>query len=250
MTKKSEAMDKPEEKTSESGKENCIGLDFISDVAHELRTPIAVLRGALEALCDGVVCEKEKVGEYHRHMLSESIYLQRLVNDLLEYSRLQNSGFKIFKEPVNVCDVISDVCRSAGSLAVKRNIKIIREVSSYVYMINGDYARLRQMFTVVLDNAVKFSGDDQKVLVEEKINGEKLIVSIKDNGCGIAAEDLDNIFKKFHRVMSVQNRSGSGLGLPIAREIADRHGAEISVDSKQGRGTVFTFTFCSENADK
>ena len=107
-----------------------INRNFVSSVAHELRTPVAVLRGSLEALCDGVITESGQVREYHRQMLSESIYLQRLVTDLLEFSRLQSSGFSIVKEPVNISDVLSDVCRSIKQIAASRGIELICEKCS------------------------------------------------------------------------------------------------------------------------
>jgi signal transduction histidine kinase len=217
--------------------------DFISDVAHELRTPVAVLRGSLEALCDGIITDKQQIEEYHRHMLSESIFLQRLVNDLLEYSRLRSTGFEIIMEPVNIADVISDVCRVIQCIASERKIKIIHKDSVPFYFINGDYARLRQMFTVILDNAVKFSPEAEEVTIEERSDEGKLTVSIRDNGCGIAPDELDGIFERFHRVISDRNRNGSGLGLPIAREIAQRHDIKISVSSVYGKGTEFMFSF-------
>ena len=199
--------------------------DFISNVAHELRTPVAVLRGSLEALCDGVIYEKEQVDQYHRQMLSESIYLQRLVTDLLEFSRLNSSSFEIIREPVNLSDVVCDVCRSISRIAAQKNIVIIRESDNSVYIVNGDYARLRQMLIVILDNAVKFTPEGGTVTVNQQRDGGKFKITVSDTG---------------------SNRNGSGLGLPIAREIALRHDAKIDVKSKTGEGTSFIFTFSSE----
>ncbi|MDO5148862.1 MAG: sensor histidine kinase [Oscillospiraceae bacterium] len=220
--------------------------DFISNVAHELRTPVAVLRGSLEALCDGVIYEKEQVDQYHRQMLSESIYLQRLVTDLLEFSRLNSSSFEIIREPVNLSDVVCDVCRSISRIAAQKDIAIIRESDNSVYIVNGDYARLRQMLIVILDNAVKFTPEGGTVTVNQQRDGDKFKITVSDTGCGIAEDDLEDIFCRFHRLMSDSNRNGSGLGLPIAREIALRHDAKIDVKSKTGEGTSFIFTFSSE----
>lgn len=220
--------------------------DFISNVAHELRTPIAVLRGSLEALCDGVICEKEQVEQYHRQMLSESIYLQRLVTDLLEFSRLNNSSFEIIREPVNLSDVVYDVCRSISRLAVPKNISLKRETDNSVYIVNGDYARLRQMLIVILDNAVKFTPEGGTVTVSQQRKDDKYVINVSDTGCGIPEDEIENIFTRFHRLTSDVNRNGSGLGLPIAREIALRHDAKIDVKSKTGEGTSFIFTFSSE----
>lgn len=228
-----------------------ISRNFVSGVAHELRTPVAVLRGSLEALCDGVVYEHDQVNEYHKQMLAESIYLQRLVTDLLEFSRLQSSGFRIEKEPVCISDVISDVCRSIRQIASAKNINIIREDEPLVYIISGDYARLRQMFIVILDNAVKFTDHGGTVTVREKLLEDgSLGIEIADTGCGIAEDQLDDIFVKFHRTVSGQNRNGTGLGLAIAKEIALRHGSEIKVRSRVGEGTVFSFNFAERLSEK
>ncbi len=226
---------------SEAEKE--AGKNFVSAVAHELRTPVAVIRGSLEALCDGVVYEREQVSEYHRQMLSESIYLQRLVTDLLEYSRLQNAEFSIAAEPVMVHDVLTDVCRGIRRIADEKGVLLSVQENGPLFAVNGDYARLRQMFIVILDNAVKFTEPGGSVSVTEKEADGKLYVTVSDTGCGIPENEISDIFVRFHRSHSDMNRSGTGLGLAIAKEIASRHSAEIKVSSVPGEGTSFTFVF-------
>ena len=238
------------EAETSAASEKEISRNFVSAVAHELRTPVAVIRGSLEALCDGVICERSQVEDYHRQMLSESIYLQRLVTDLLEFSRLQSAGFSIVREPVNISDVVSDVCRSVKKIADEKGVELIRENEAPLYVVNGDYARLRQMLIVILDNAVKFTDKGGRVTVSERCEGEKLELTVTDTGCGIAPEETERIFVKFHRSMTGQNRNGTGLGLAIAKEIAERHGAEIKVKSKLGEGTSFTFCFSEKMSEE
>ncbi len=198
-----------------------------------------MIRGSLEALCDEVVTDPEQVKNYHRQMLSESISLQRLVSDLLDLSRLQNADFKIEMQPLDLCEILRDAVRSAGHLARDKNVEIAQEYDVSTLTVTGDYGRLRQMFMIVLDNAVKFSPAGGKIHVALK-NGT---VSIRDRGKGIAQEDLPHIFDRFYRVKSEDNKNGSGLGLAIAREIADRHGVEVSVTSEPNEGTEFRFRF-------
>ncbi|WP_049962812.1 ATP-binding protein [Ruminococcus sp. HUN007] len=224
--------------------------NFVSSVAHELRTPVAVIRGSLEALCDGIICEREQVKEYHRQMLNESIYLQRLVTDLLEFSRLQSASFSIIREPVNIADVVSDVCRSLKKIAEEKGVSLETGDESPVFIVNGDYARLRQMLIVILDNAVKFTDKGGRVTVSQHMENEKLYLTVSDTGCGIAEDELPLIFVKFHRTVTGQNRNGTGLGLAIAREIASRHGAEITAESKVGEGTTFTFCFSEKMTEE
>ncbi|MDO5560143.1 MAG: HAMP domain-containing sensor histidine kinase [Oscillospiraceae bacterium] len=217
--------------------------DFISCVAHELRTPVAILRGSLEALCDGAVTDKQQTDEYYRQMLSESIYLQRLVSDLLDFSRLRNTEFSIAMEPVCVTDVLDDVYRGFRHIADQKGISIEKKYDSGTYVINGDYGRLRQMFAAVADNAVKFTPYGGNVQVKLSQSGDSFMVHISDTGCGIAENEISDIFTKFHRRMSDDNSSGTGLGLAITNSIASRHCVSINVKSSPGCGTDFCFDF-------
>ncbi len=213
--------------------------DFVANISHELRTPVTVIRGSLEALCDGVVHEPEQVKKYHAQMLGESIFLQRLVDDLLDLSRLQNPDFKIEMSEVNLCEVLDDAARTAGQMAKQKNIAVKREQDTQLLTVPGDYGRLRQMFLIVLDNAVKFSPPGSEISLTHK--GKT--VSVKDNGPGIPKEDLPYIFDRFYKTKSAENENGTGLGLSIAKQIADRHGVKVSLTSEPGEGAVFIFEF-------
>ena len=223
----------------ESERLNKLRRDFVANISHELRTPVTVIRGSLEALCDEVVTDPEQVKSYHRQMLNESMFLQRLVNDLLDLSRLQNTDFKIEMEKISLCDVLSDVVRSARHMAQNKNIEIRQEHDAQMCTAFGDYGRLRQMFLIILDNAIKFSPQGGVVTVSLKDK----TVSISDNGIGIAQEDLPYIFDRFYQVKSEKNKNGTGLGLAIAKQIADRHNIHVIVNSRQNEGTAFQFQF-------
>ncbi|MDD2494103.1 MAG: ATP-binding protein [Tissierellia bacterium] len=211
--------------------------DFITNISHELRTPVTVIRGSLEALCDGIIKDPEKINDYYKQMLNDSKSLERLVNDLLELSRLQNADFKIDMAEINLCDVLKDAIRSASNIAQTKNIKIEYHHNKDVFLINGDYGRLRQMFIIIIDNAVKFSYESSKIYIDLK--GQS--ISIRDEGIGISKENLPYIFDRYYRVKSIENKSGTGLGLTIAKQIALRHNINLSVVSKQGVGTTFEF---------
>ncbi|MDF2838476.1 MAG: putative two-component histidine kinase [Evtepia sp.] len=228
-----------EQARGESEKLDKLRRDFVANVSHELKTPITVLRGSLEALCDEVVTDPTQVKDYHHQMLGESLFLQRLVNDLLDLSRLQNTDFQIEMQDINLCDVLSDAIRSAGQMALKKNIEIRLEQYKQMLMVYGDYGRLRQMFLIILDNAVKFSPQGEAVAISLKDK----TVSIRDHGIGIHDEDLPYIFDRFYKVNSEENKNGSGLGLAIAKQIADRHHISVSVSSKVNEGTDFQFQF-------
>ncbi len=213
--------------------------DYISNISHELRTPVAVIRSSLEAVCDGVV-KGEKAAQYLRQMLAESISLQRLVNDMLELSRLQNMDFPIEKAPMDLCLALEDAVRAVRVLAQEKQVQVQYEKSRAEWLMEGDYGRLRQMFVAVLDNAIKYSQDGGHIQVETEAGPEKMHIIVRDFGCGISEEDQAHIFEKFYR--SAQNQEkGSGLGLAIAKSIAQRHQITIGLDSVCGQGTQVAF---------
>ncbi len=214
--------------------------DFIANVSHELRTPITVLRGSLEALCDGVVKDTGRVQEYLHLMLSETKTMQRLVGDLLDLVRLQNVDFKIEMQYVSLNDLLIDVARSAKAFANEKNIKIDLDIQAENCSILGDYDRIKQMFTAVLHNAIKFSKPNDTVYIRLWEKGS-LFVSIRDTGKGISKEEMPHIFRRFYKSDNLSNKGGTGLGLAIAQQIALRHNIHIKVNSEAGCGSEFTF---------
>lgn len=222
--------------------------DYISNISHELRTPVTVIRSSLEALCDGVVTG-EKAAEYQRQMLAECISLQRLVNDMLELSRLQNEDFPIAKESMDLQMALEDAIRAVRVLARDKEIHIRLEKEPDGYMIEGDYGRLRQMFVAALDNAIKYSPKGSEVLVTAKNLPEAYVISMRDHGCGIPLEDLAHIFDRFYRSRQIREK-GSGLGLAIMKRIGERHNIDIRLQSVCGEGTEVVFSICNERYRK
>lgn len=220
----------------ESQKLEKLRREFIANISHELRTPVTVIRGSLEALRDGVITEPSEVEEFHEQMYKESLFLQRLINDLLDLSRLQNTDFPIEKAPLNLCDVVLDAVRGSRRLGMEKQIEITAEFDRDVYLLNGDYGRLRQMLMIFLHNSIKFSQKNSSILVRLAKNDLQII----DHGCGMKAEDVPYAFERFYKARSEQNKSGSGLGLAIAKQIAVRHDMELFLESEQGRGTTIT----------
>mgnify|MGYP002671662763 FL=1 len=220
----------------ESQKLEKLRREFIANISHELRTPVTVIRGSLEALRDGVVTEQEDVQEFHEQMYKESLFLQRLINDLLDLSRLQNTDFPIEKAPLNMVDVIHDAVRSSRQLGAEKKLQISSSVDEDCYMLNGDYGRLRQMLMVFLHNSIKFSPEGGELRLELEGNRLKII----DHGCGIKPEDVPHAFDRFYKARNEHNKSGSGLGLAIAKQIAQRHDMELELTSKVGEGTTIT----------
>ncbi|MFR8976940.1 MAG: histidine kinase dimerization/phospho-acceptor domain-containing protein [Christensenellales bacterium] len=157
---------------------------FFATISHELKTPVTVIRGSLEALRDGVVSGGDDVRAYYNQMLTECKGLQRLIIDLLELSRLQNADFSLNMGSVDVRELLGDVAMSAGALCSRKGVPFAAPGNAL--QIVGDYARLRQMLLVVLDNAVKFTPEGKRVSLA--LEGKTIVIA--DEGIGIPAEEL------------------------------------------------------------
>lgn len=224
-----------EEANKESQKLEKMRRDFVANISHELRTPITVIRGSLEALDEKIVTNPEKVEEYYGQMLNEAKFLERLVGDLLDLSRLQNADFLMEMSPVNITDVITDVLRSAQQIAKKKNIQFHTHISDGLIFIDGDYGRLRQMFLILIDNAIKFSPQNGIIEIAAKENR----ISFRDHGPGIDESQLAYIFDRFYKTQGEENKSGTGLGLAIARQIAERHNIILTANNHPDGGAEF-----------
>ena len=228
----------------ESQKLEKLRREFIANISHELRTPVTVIRGSLEALRDGVVTEPEDVAEFHEQMYNESLFLQRLINDLLDLSRLQNTDFPIEKETLDLCAVVQDAVRGSRRLGLEKELTITAELDKEPYLLSGDYGRLRQMLMIFLHNSIKFS--PEKSSIEVQLVGNEL--RITDHGCGMKDEDVPHAFDRFYKARNEQNKSGSGLGLAIAKQIALRHEMQLKLESEVGKGTTITVLLPPEMA--
>ncbi len=218
-------------------------FDFFANVSHELRTPITVVRAYTESLVDGMVKDEEQAQQYYARMLTECQSMERLVGDLLLLSKMQNPEFMVEKEPVNLQQVFHDLKRTAKAMSDEKNIEIVVKQPIMPCTMLADYVRLRQMFLVIVDNAIKFSYENSQVYITMEEEGNRIRVSIRDEGVGISEEELPYIFDKFYKSKLRQNAKGSGLGLSIARQICLKHDGTLEVESKQGEGTTFIFTF-------
>lgn len=231
---------------AETARQDQLRRDFVANTSHELRTPVTVIRGSLEALVDHVVEEPEMVDDFHQQMLSESLHLERLVNDLLDLSRLQNPDFPMNMTEVNLKDIAVDACRAAARLAQEKEVTVSCDTTETFVPLTGDYGRLRQMLLIALGNAIKFSPVGETVSLALFTEEDTPIITISDHGEGIPADELPLIFERFQKSQRENNASGTGLGLSIAREIAKRHEIEIGVTSEAGKGTSFSFRLPKE----
>lgn len=241
-----EALDEMAAKLDAASRESArldqLRRDFVANISHELRTPVTVIRGSLEALCDKVVTKPDQVDNYHRQMLSESIHLERLVSDLIDLARLQNPDLAMDMDQVDLKEIVADTVRSMRRVAAEKQVQVNFTYSRHVFTAWGDYSRLRQMVLILLDNAVKFSPVGGTVQVALSGSGSITTLSVTDEGPGIAPEDLPYIFERFYKQRSEANKTGTGLGLAIAKQIADKHGAVLEARNRPDTGSRFTVT--------
>jgi len=212
--------------------------DFVANVSHEFRTPLTVIRGSVEALVDGMVEKSEDIERYHHRILSETRSLERLVGDLMELSRLQSGKITINKDPIHITNLLTDVVKSLQTIADQKGIKINYQPEQDLPPFPGDYDRLRQLFVIFLDNAVKYSPDNTLVSVKSRIlEKNTLSIIIRDQGYGIAADELPYIWDRFYKVDKARQGLGTGLGLAIAKHLLELHDGKVSVLSEPGKGT-------------
>lgn len=224
---------------SESERLEQLRKDFVANVSHEFRTPLTVIKGSVEALIDGTIDKKEDIERYYGRMLSETKSLQRLVGDLLELSRLQSGKTSIIKEKVHIPSLLSDITKSMQTIAIKKEILIEYTPIRNVPPVSGDYDRLRQLFVIFIDNAIKYS--PEKTVIHIGITlGSKLEIIIEDHGYGISEEELPYVWDRFYKTDKSREGSGTGLGLAIAKHLIQLHEGSVTIHSGVGKGTTIT----------
>jgi two-component system sensor histidine kinase BaeS len=200
---------------------------LMADVAHELRTPLAILMGRIEGLLDGVYPRDES---HLAELLEETRHLSRLVEDLGTLSHAEAGALELRKEIVDLGDLILDV-----ATALPRTIDIV--VPADFPTVEIDPVRIRQVLLNLLANALHHTPEEGVVAVEVQTTPQRILIRVRDSGSGIAPEDLPRIFERFQK--GTDSR-GSGLGLAIARKLVLAHGGDIGIESAPGKGTEVT----------
>lgn len=217
--------------------------EFVSDVSHELKTPLASIKGLAEILLDGALQEKDG----QRFLVSigrEVDRMARLVKDLLNLSKIESGVVKMDARPFDLGGLIAEVVDDVHARAQGNRVAIEVAVNGPAWA-SGDRDRLEQVVVNLLDNALRYSPSESAIRVDVRREGDMWRVDVKDAGIGIPSRDLERIFQRFYRVDKARSRDkgGTGLGLAIARQIIDRLGGRIWASSEgEGKGSVFSFT--------
>jgi two-component system phosphate regulon sensor histidine kinase PhoR len=215
--------------------------DFVANVSHELRTPIAAVRAAVETLLDGALERPEAAREFVAIIERHTERLHRLVEDLLELSRIEARELKLSLEPVEPAGAMARVAELFDLAAGSKRIRLVRDVAEALPRVHADRHALEQVLSNLIDNAIKYSPEGATVTVRARRYGEGVRLSVEDTGPGIEARHLPRLFERFYRVDAGRSRQlgGTGLGLAIVKHLAEAMDAAVSVDSTPGRGTTF-----------
>lgn len=221
--------------------------DYVANVSHELRTPIASIRGLSDALCDGLVKKETDKQRYYGYIQRETMRLSRLIDDLLELSRLQSGSIAIASCKMSVNDLISDVAERYDAIANEngKRLRVLIEAGEHDAFSNPD--RCEQVLIALLDNAIKHSESDE-VLLKVDEDADKYIISVCNSG-EINEEDIDHLFERFYKADRAHTGEGTGLGLAIAKEIMELMNERIWAQSHDGT-VSFSFTLAKQNAEQ
>lgn len=224
--------------------------DFISSVSHELRTPLTAIRGWGETAKMSVGVDDELVQKGLDVVLSESDRLSNLVEELLDFSRMETGRLTLISREINVSRILFEAYDMYAELSRQKGIELLFNPPPEEYEIIGDPDRLKQVFINIIDNAVKYTESGGQVLIDQVVEEACVRISVKDTGVGIPAADIDRIKEKFYKANKTVR--GSGIGLAVADEIVKQHQGLLFVESTEGVGTTVTVVLplCDENGDE
>ena len=216
--------------------------DYVANVSHELRTPLTAMRALIEPLRDGLVKTEEQRQQIYDVVLRETMRLSRLVNDMLELSRLQSGTASLSRSVFAPLPLFNLIHETYSAYAEDYQQTFVYDVPEDLPSVWGNPDRTQQVLIVLLDNAFKYTPEGGVVTLSACAEGDVVRVRVRDTGVGIPAADLPHVFDRFYKVDKSHHSKGTGLGLAIAYEIMKHLGEEMSVTSEPGRGSCFSFT--------
>jgi two-component system phosphate regulon sensor histidine kinase PhoR len=216
--------------------------EFIANISHELKTPLASIKAIVETLQDGAIEDKEVARDFLSKIDNEVNSMIEMVNDLLELSRIEMGKAELKLEQVNLNALVRETILRLAPLAERKQILVTSEPALGLPPVTADKYMVGEVVTNILQNAIKFTPPGGRVRVFSRLEGDNAAVSISDTGIGIGPEDMPHIFERFYKADKARHSEGSGLGLSIARHIIQVHGGRIWVESELGKGSIFSFT--------
>jgi len=223
-----------------------IKTDFVSIVSHEFRTPLTTIIVGVEMLREGMLGDLTPRGkEVLEAIGADCERLNRLIENLMELSRIESGTIYVEAEPTDVVDLVNEAVKPLKIQAEKQGVKIIEDVEPGLPPVAADYNKSVWVLANLIGNAIRYTESGGTITVSAKQSSKQIIFGVTDTGCGIPKEHQDKIFRKYIQVSDPGKKGsgGVGLGLAIAKDIVMAHGGEIWVDSEEGKGTTFTFNY-------
>ncbi|MFZ5640481.1 MAG: ATP-binding protein [Bacillota bacterium] len=218
--------------------------EFVANVSHELRSPLTSVQGFIEALMDG----KDKTPEDRKRYLdivhTETMRLIRLVNELLDLSRVEEGIVRLKLKEVDLAGVIDNVLKKYRPVLEERSIRVIKKLPPSLPELKGDGDRIQQVLNNLLDNAIRYSENDTEIVIAVEDSAGNVKITVEDHGKGIPEEELPYVWDRFYKVDKARSRNaeGTGLGLAIARQIVEQHGGRVEAESIPLQGSKFSFS--------
>lgn len=228
---------------AEIARNDALKNEFISTVSHELRTPLTSIKGWTETLLVEESSDPEELATGLGIISKESDRLAALVNDLLDFSKLQTNQIRLELHPMSVTELIGEVSNQFSAACVRRHVELEADIPDDPLLVEGDRDRLKQVVINILDNALKFSGSGGRIALRAFREEDRICMEVSDEGEGILPEDLPHLTEKFYKGKS--RASGSGLGLSISKEIIELHQGMLRIESQLHQGTVMTVSLPS-----
>jgi len=223
-----------------------IKTDFVSIVSHEFRTPLTTIIVGVEMLKEGMLGDLTPRGkEVLEAIISDCERLNRLIDNLMELSRIESGTIYVEAEATDVTDLVQEAVRPLKFQAEKQGVELITDLPPELPPVAADFNKAVWVMANLVGNAMRYTDPGGTITVRVRQRGKRLFFSVEDTGCGIPKENMEKIFRKYVQVSGPGRKGagGVGLGLAIAKDIVMAHGGEIWVDSEIGKGTTFTFTF-------
>ena len=216
--------------------------DFVSNISHELRTPITSLKALAETLNEGAMYDPSVAKDFLSQINVEVDRLAQMVEELGELSRIESGDIPIHSEPFNIAEVMEKAVTRLKAQSERAGLTLDISIPSRLPKALGDRDRVEQVLANLIHNAIKFTEAGGNIRISADSDAESLCISVADTGVGIPADDLPRIFERFYKADKARSGGGTGLGLAIAKHIIEAHGGEIWAESIEGKGSKFSFT--------
>lgn len=221
--------------------------EFVSNVSHELRNPLASIKAMVEALESGALEETEVAADFLRRIESDVDRMDSMVDDLLAIARLESGQAELQFVPLDLRALVDDVVHDYGERVAAKNISLVVDLPDDLPRVLAEGLMVREVLINLLDNALKFTGEHGTITVAADAGNGFINVRVRDTGIGIDAEHLPHVFERFYKADRARHDGGTGLGLAIVKHIVQAHGGDVNVTSRIGEGSTFSFSLKFES---